>query len=480
MDSNTANNIQGGSADVGISIEDPNLFTYGGRWYEFAAVITNPDKSIGDERLDNKHIELFEYVNEINCLFIKGRLIFTDISGTISKFLNRIDNHLAVTVRQMKKVSDGGNKEGQLEMFVDETRKENERVFTHVFIVQNIGILDRQGQAVKYQLDLISDMWYKGCAKVVYSNYDTVDGVNPYDIMLTVFQQVLEKEVDPLGFTTAAGETPELKIKYCTNGNESLETALPYLFNQVLYHGDQKDDRGIRFFVYDLINGKYTLVNYLDVNSWLKIAKPLKMLSMFETQYEQMLFSTNQQLASVVKKKMTDVYEDLFDHNIWMFDRDSGIFKSDIGFESSDLLKISNKRSDSLSSGVVNKYPEKLNQKWFKNIDKNHSQSSLWNNDYSLYRNMLENLISRDALIINTDGDITHQPGCPFGSVIDRTITKMDDISARHLKEIEERYKQLEWMFLSVKVRHMYKPSTPNPSYTENIVFGRNFIYEPT
>ncbi len=232
--SSDPNNIQGGSADVGISIEDPNLFTYGGRWYNFAAVITNPDESIEDERLDNKHIELFEYVNEINCLFIKGRLIFTDICGTISKFLNRIDNHLAVTVRQMKKVSDGGNEEGQLEMFVDETRKESERVFTHVFIVQNIGILKREGQAITYQLDLISDLWYKGCASLVYSNYDKKEGDNPYKILLDLFQQVLEKETDPLGFNIAAAKTPEMKIKYCTNGSETLEDIVPYIFNQVL------------------------------------------------------------------------------------------------------------------------------------------------------------------------------------------------------------------------------------------------------
>ena len=480
MDSNTANNIQGGSADVGISIEDPNLFTYGGRWYNFAAVITNPDESIGDERLDNKHIELFEYVNEINCLFIKGRLIFTDICGTISKFLNRIDNHLAVTVRQMKKVSDGGNKEGQLEMFVDETRKENERVFTHVFIVQNIGILKREGQAVTYQLDLISDMWYQGSGKLIYSNYNIAEGINPDQIMLELFQQVFKEEIDADSFNIAKGKTPELKIKFCTNGNESLETVLPYLFNQVFYHLNQMDKDGFRFLVYNRIDNKYALVDYIDEETWLKIAKPIKMMSMFETQYEQMLFSTNQQLASVVKKPMTKMYEDMFDHNIWHFDPENASFKLENSIESVDMLKNANRKSPTFEDKTKKKYPTELNPLWFKNIDKNYSQSSLWNNDYSMYQNALENLVSRDALIINTDGDITHQPGCPFGSVIDRTITKMDDISKRHLDEINERYKQMEWMFISLKVRHIYKPSTPNPSYTENIVFGRNFTYEPT
>lgn len=481
----------------GINIEDPCLFTYGGRWYYFTAIISNPDKSVGHQALDNKHLELFEYTNEINSLCIYGNVIYFDVDGSISRFINRMDNHLVVTCQQMRKVSDGGNnKTSPMEMFVPYGRANGQDTFTHTFIVQNIGILDRDKQNITYQISLVSTNWYQLCTEISFSNYAAYYAgiesketpTNGFRMLKTFLSNALKPKpgvtVDESSFDTCASNS-KTKIPLITNGNDNVFTLVPYIFDKLYYHKSQIEE-SLKFIVYDVITNTYRCIDYVKDSSWLPCTKPNIILSMFETDYEQELFSVNNNLAMVVGKPQTQTYENLFTHIMWTYNSIQNSFdRSETTLETKDIAALYNKvpKMFELSGDakIQPKYSLEMNSEWFKGTTMHH-QSSLWNNDYSIYQNMLDNLMKRDALIVNTEGDITHQPGTYMGIVLDRTIEKVPEMTPEQKKELYEKHRQIEGLFPVLKVQHRYHLSNRKDvpaSYTENVVLGRNFILPP-
>ena len=468
---------------VGITIEDPDIFQFNGRWYLFAAEISNPDVRVKPERLDNKNIQMFEYTNEVNSLCLRGKIVYTDWDGRVSKYFNRMDNHMTIGCKQMEKKQDGSNNENEkaIEVFQDMDRGEAS-MFTHVFIVQNIGIIDRKDQEITYEIELISKSWYNLCSNLIYSNYDSTndEDKNIYNIMKKLFE-LDNLNVEPTGFANIA-QRSNIRIDYSTNANESLITAIPYLFDR-LYRTKKEYEMTLKFIAYNPLKDEYRLIDYSDDTTWPTIAKPIVVLSLFDTEFEQMIFSKNSQMASVVSKKQTEAYKDLFDHNIWSHDKELNLINLlETSFKSEDLRTLLNsksKNSNVSNQNVMDKYNE-LNPLWFTLGTRYNQNTSLWNKDSSVYQDVLDDMLKRDALILNIDGDITHQAGCALGITLDRTIDRLPEITAQQKKELYEKHRQIEGLFQILKVRHMYKPSTPYPSYTENVILGRNFILTPS
>ena len=497
----------------GISVEDPCLFTYGGRWYYFIATISNPDKSVGHQNLDNKNLELFEYVNEINVLCPYGQIIYHDLDGSISRFFNRMDNKIEIVCTQMKKVQ-----EGKVEMFYPAGRGNGEDTFAHSFIVQNFGILHREKQNITYQISLISTLWYCLCSQITFSNYLTLatetaekevkNGflvgldrffrrllnkasknkqpaefpTNGFEILETILSKALaarkDVSVNTISFNEAA-KNSTIKIPLITNGNDNVFTLIPYVFDRLYYHNAQMEP-SLKFLVYDVIGSAYKCIDYNNPTQWNPCTKPNIILSMFETDYEQELFSVNNQLAAVVGKKETNVYEDFFEHKIWKYDPTLNDFNGvDLSIQTKTLTTLANNRADTFKKDTEDKYQLELRPDHFPYKDRYNTQMSLWSNDYSIYQSILDNLTKRDALIVNTEGDITHQPGCCMAVVLDRTITKSGDMTPEQLKELREKHRQIEQLFPVLKVQHRYSLMTrpgKDASYTENVVLGRNFV----
>lgn len=482
----------------GISVEDPCLFTYGGRWYYFTAMISNPDKSIGAQNLDNKNLELFEYTNEINSLCLYGNIIYNDLDGSISRFFNRQDNHVEVLCRQMEKVSEGGSSEHpSLEMFVDTARSDGANVFAHSFIVQNIKILYREKQNVTYQISLISVAWYLLCAKIDFSNYPlNVPATdkkprNGYTMIKNfLVNAFLPKQdtfnVDTESFDAAAKTANEIEIPFITNGDDNCFSALRYVMDK-LYWSKKQIDKTVKFIAFNPVTNTYKCIDYSIDNSWNSCEKPFIILSMFETDYEQELFSVNNQLASIAGKNATATYEDHFEHKIWEYDPSLNSFTDSGTLKKKDIAELYNNKPDNFK--VINrmatkdKYPLQLNPDWFLHKDKYYHRLTDWNRSYSVYQSLIDNLINRDALIVNTEGDVTHQPGACMGIVLDRTINKVPELTPEQRLELNEKHRQIESLFPILKVQHRYhlanSPKAP-ASYTENVVLARNFIMPPT
>lgn len=473
----------------GINVEHPELFQYGGRWYYFVAMISNPDIFVGQENLDNKHLELFEYTNEINSLCLYGNIIYTDINGTISKFFNRQDNHVEIGIRQMEKKSDGGGSSEKpgLEQFVPTGKAD----FMHTFIVQNIKILNRVKQNVTYQISLISSAWYLLCSRITFSNY--VDDAekyprNGYKMMEKFLVQAFQKNsktflVDSKSFIDAAN-TSKIEIPFITNGSDNCFTARRFIFDRLYWDKIKKDD-SVKFIVFSPVDNTYRCVDYNVDSSWLPAERPFIILSMFETDYEQQLYSSNNELASLVGKNATATYEDHFDHRIWDYDSLLNRFSPDSSLKVKDIAALYNSKPKTFDemNGVAtqNKYPNQLNPKWFLN-DGYVVQVANWNRSYSMYQNLIDDLMKRDAIEITTDGDITHQPGASIGLILDRTIEKVPEMTPEQREELYKRHKQIEALFPVLKITHRFHLATSPKSdayYLEKVVIGRNFLPLP-
>ena len=474
----------------GINVEDPMLFQSGGRWYYFISMISNPDVRIGAQNLDNKHLELFEYTNEINSLCLYGNIIYEDIDGSISRFINRQDNHVEIGIRQMEKVSDGGSSEHPaIEEFVLTGKPD----FMHTFIVQNIRILKRLKQNITYQISLISSAWYLLCSQIVFSNYGpNTSNVprNGYSMMkkflLDAFYNNADTfKVDAQSFDAAAASTKKIEIPLITNGNDNCFTVRKYIFDKMYWNKGQIDET-VKFIVFNPVDNMYKCIDYNVDASWLPCERPFVIMSMFETDYEQQLYSSNVELASMAGKNATATYKDHFKHKIWDFDHSTNDWSLSNSLEEKDIAALYNARPETFLGTSTyltkDKYPLNLNPKWFLNTGGYVNELVDWNRSYSVYQSLIDNLVNRDAIELETDGDITHQPGMCMGVVLDRTIEKVPEMTPSQREELYLKHRQIEGLFAVLKVTHRYHPSTlySDASYTEKALLGRNFINATT
>ena len=130
-------------------------------------------------------------------------------------------------------------------------------------------------------------------------------------------------------------------------------------------------------------------------------------------------------------------------------------------------------------SKTEDKYMEELRPEWFKNKDTYHHQTSDTNRSFSIYQTIIDNMMKRDAFLIDTEGDITHQPGTCLGIVIDRTMKSLPEMNAKEKEEIDKKHHQLDGLFPVLKATHRYHLANSKDApvfYREELLFARNFI----
>ena len=508
--------IQTRNNTVGTNIEHLNMFMYNGRWYSFAAFIFNSlEESMGDksrQALDNQHIESFEYVNQINNICITGDLVYRDIDGSISRFFNKNYNHIEVVCEQLvaEAVGNGTGETGQLTKLLPagsilqksisfvakniirpianfiKAEKSEYSTFQHTFIIQNVEILNRDKKEITYKLHLISENWYKASARIDYSNYGfTKASLNAEDeknvfVLIRKFLMQVGLETDKESFDKAIEQTKNIQIDYITNGNDTVFTIIPYLMNR-LYFIDKFSDVKIFFYIsYDIVKNNYKVINYKDQSTWLGVFRPAVVMSLFETSYEQSLFSENNQLATTRSMTQTKLFENLFTKKYWTFDYENGDY-SEAVVDTPSLVDLYNSKSDILENvdGKTEEKYQDLQVEAFVNKDRYVDSVQETNNSYRIYNDLVDAFVSKDALIVNCENDMTHRPGGAMGIVLDRTIEKVPEtIPTSDLEALYKKHRQIEQIFMIFKSRHMYKLTTP-AACTENVILARNFLLTP-
>ena len=502
-------------SQTGINIEHQAIFSSGGNWYYFYAVMTNPN--VGVEMLDNKNIDMFEYTNEINSLCLYGSITYHDFSGNISKYFNRVDNHLNVYCQQLRQVRDGS-----AEMFVNSDRKDGADTFSHIFIVQNMKILERNAQRVTYRISLVSSAWYLLCSKITFSNYsqDPVDAIlnrvgfssnindllknkdkaeqlkveekprNGFLILKKFLVDALKENndsfsVDVDSFDACAATSPNVDIPYITNGSDNVFTAKKYIFDR-MYWNKKKMEQSLKFIVFSPVKNLYRCVDYHVDASWFPCLRPMRVLSMFETNYEESIFGEKIGMESNAQLNQTSLYEDLFEHVTWEYSESLNRFFTDNSISQKTMSNLYNDKADVFKSMLnvttEKKYTDELRSDWFKNANTYYNQSPDWNRTFSIYQNMIDNMLKRDSLILSLEGDLTHQPGCCIHVNLDRTQEKLPDLTPEQREQLYEKFRQYEGMFPILKVQHCYAVGSlgqRDTRYFEKVYLGRNFLLPP-
>lgn len=79
--------------------------------------------------LANENIECLQFENALNRLCLTGSLVYTDVEGYVTDFLNRTNVEVIVDLRRILTTSDG-------DISIKNTDEAN--TFYHVFLVNNI------------------------------------------------------------------------------------------------------------------------------------------------------------------------------------------------------------------------------------------------------------------------------------------------------------------------------------------------------
>lgn len=142
-----------------------NNYKYAGKTYYFAINICSDlaEKDTRYEDFLNENIQMFEYENTLNSLFLTASLIYVDKYGSIDKYINRQFVYCQVDHIEYEVISDGD---------INMQRLSDTNRFHHRFFVTSIEILNRNMTEITYKLKMVSVNWLNCAAYVQYTNYN--------------------------------------------------------------------------------------------------------------------------------------------------------------------------------------------------------------------------------------------------------------------------------------------------------------------
>lgn len=219
-------------------------FVYSGQKYTLGVVLFNNSERFKQlHALNNSNIESLEIVNEANCLYLTGEMIYIDQYGIVDKYYEKQFTWLAVQFGEVQ--------EQKLED-VDSAKLDPSNFFSIDFYVTSIELLNRNHNVITYKVSFVSSNWFKAIANISYSNY----GKRPetlFDLIKTALQ-LNELKIDDKSFDEVK---TNVKINYITNGNENSISMVKYLLSKMYYYRDK--DESLKFIYYNYLTKKYHL-----------------------------------------------------------------------------------------------------------------------------------------------------------------------------------------------------------------------------
>ena len=113
-----------------------NTFYYNGKKY-YLLILFNSYNDLNNTYetvLNNSDIVSFEYVNELNCLYLKGEIVYKDQKGELDKYLEKNISYVEVRFVEVKEKIDSS---------IDVINLDTNTNFLHKFIIDKIKIENR-------------------------------------------------------------------------------------------------------------------------------------------------------------------------------------------------------------------------------------------------------------------------------------------------------------------------------------------------
>ena len=430
------------------TVNDDGIFECFGNKYIFRVELysNNIERSSLTLQLNAANVKLFRYASSVNQLCMDGEIVYVDINGDVDKFIHKHFCYCKVVLIHINPDTD-----------YDPIRDSS---MWHLFHVVNIEILNRAGHEITYKLKLVSANWWKCNSNLVFSNY----GSKPESIIQLMKKLLVQKKlvVDEDSFSKVV---TQVKMNYIANGNDNLFTSIPYLLARQFYFS--KRDNSIKFVCYDNIFDKYYM---LDLNNpdTLKSAET-QMVSMFNSNHENVLNSYSSNFATVVRFPFTQVFNalkdiDAYDYN---FQKNKFVEKP---IKEAELLQYYNKHFDLTDTS------EKFERRFQTEIPY-ITRTAYWANDrlQQMYQNAVDTLLGYNGLIINVPGNIVRKPGTSIIMNVDRTSTTQND----NIDVMQKKYKSIEGVWIVLKTVTYVQPNEETSKrLTQNLIMTRNFVYD--
>ena len=418
------------------------------------------------QMLTNENIESVQFENALNQLYMTGSLVYSDVEGYITDFLNRTNVEVIIDLRRILTTSDG-------DVSIKNTDTSN--TFYHEFLVDNIQILDRDGGTLKYKLFLVSKHYTAMIKTLHYSNY------NKKPEKLTDILKILLKQAasgfsdEPLFKLSKQFEADEcasdVKINYATNGNDNMLTISKFLLSRMFYYQSksaQGKDESMKFLFYDQFNNCYNMFDLGKVDATNSYNDKL-ILSMFKTPEERLAYADENQLATVVSFPQSKYKKLVFGTHTYDYD----LLHNTILHEYVSQ-KTFTKYHDKTDSANVTEVEQQTEPVEDPNNPDYANQYAYWTNRYAVYQTMVDSLMGSNALIVNTGPTVRRMPSDTIFIAIPPDKSGIMSDSKKEYESVAGRYGQLQGMWIIGKVRNIIFPS--RSIYKQNLVLFKNFL----
>lgn len=435
-----------------------SAFQYNGRRYNFTAIIswdqTDPKKSTA---LDNNHINSFMYTNEINTLFLKGYVEYTDTRGLIDKILDKQFAYCEINFIEIDVDSDKD--------YAVETPSKTHKLYQK-FYVDSVEILDRHENEIKYRLNLVSRNWFQCISKVEYTNYNTEK-----EDIIDIIKGILKYSNLAVNSKTFDLVKSGVKMNFITDINDTATTSIGYLLNKMYYFHDRIPQ--LQFIIYNEHTDKYEMFDVMNPQTWFNMY-PMP-VTFFKNQIEYMTQDQGANFATVVKFPRTSLHTMINNVKYYDFDFEKN-YITDESIGNKTIQKFYNTYYDTgeYDPNIAGLYKQTNYEYMYDRY------STYWNNtnqklDINLYNEMLANFTQGNSLVINTCGNILRKPGCLMDVSIDRDVKNDtgDDV-VDDTQEILNQYKAYEGRWFITKVQHFL--DLRQMKYTQNCICCRNFL----
>ena len=435
-----------------------NTFHANGKKHELAVVLryepTIQGKTLEELSLINENIELFEYTNKLNGLMMTGRIIYDDNMGHLGKVFSLQNIYCYFIYHVLDQEKDG-------EVGTESVVKDSE--VSHTFLVDNMKIVSRNENTIRYEIRLISMTWFNFTRHVSYTTYPESKSVT--DIIRDIFSNA--------GLTAHKKTFDDLKssisIQYISGGSETPLSAFSYLMKRSFYiYGER--EKTLKFIVYDEQKDEYRIFDLCSDKNYLGnfsvVINPAK------SALEGLLQASDVEMRSVVKGGNTDGMISMAPRRFFTYD---------IGPGASGEITTIDVKSDEITQYIDNKSPDNtLPQRYdpIMNAPTYLRTGSEWSNNEDMYAEMVNTFMNVDALIVNIDGDPRHKPASVFTLDLRDKDNAIEGEEVSSLKDQKTRYMQLRGPWISTSVRHIIVPRDDvlGGKVRSNVCLSRNFV----
>lgn len=430
-----------------------NAFMYNGTRYVLQVVMHTFDNIEDSCALDILSLDRFEYTNQLNDLLLHGHIVYVDKYGILDKFLDEQFVFCEVSFAKSNEKYDGP---------VSIQRLSQTSHLEHTFFVEGMQILSREKSIVTYQIDIVSSNVLNCSSNIVYSNYDI--GPQPVLDVLKNCMTIGGLQIDMQSFESVKSS---VELQYITNGNDTLETVVPYLFRR-LYYLEQRDD-SLKFLAFNEHSGKYQLFDMKKTAT--STGDYSIVVSFFKTSAEHMAQQEPVNFGVVTKTSKMQMTRSLFNTDMFSFDYDSNQISQHL-FSDQENVSYFGNRFDSFGLS-----PKVRPMAIIPGCDFRH-RSSAWNNDVDFYHDYQQALAETNALVVNAVGELLRKPGSTVSICVDRSPKELNGEDPVELERLKTSYRAFEGPWVASKVRHIIEPNKGpegNGSYRQNLVLMRNF-----